>query len=223
MTRPNLRHAILAAALICLAPATAQAQQIAQAKPSADQELQAEMLFWDSIKNSTDGGDYRAYLDTYPKGRFAPLARSRAKKYAGAAAPVTPAATTQKPTYQPKSQRTGTAATAAKPAYVPKDKRAGASSGASQQRPVTYVARMRTHVYKGPSTRTPRTGEFFVESESFKVTEVVGGGKWLKAITRSGKTGYIFAGQARRSGSTKRLSNFTNPDEQTPNDREGQR
>ncbi len=37
----------------------------------------AEAIFWDSIKSSDDASDFRAYLEQYPDGIFAPLARSR--------------------------------------------------------------------------------------------------------------------------------------------------
>ena len=36
-----------------------------------------ELAFWDSIKNSTSADDYRAYLEKYPNGEFAGLARRR--------------------------------------------------------------------------------------------------------------------------------------------------
>ncbi len=38
-----------------------------------------EMSFWDSIKTSTNRADFESYLEQYPKGRFAPLARNRVK------------------------------------------------------------------------------------------------------------------------------------------------
>jgi formylglycine-generating enzyme required for sulfatase activity len=38
----------------------------------------AEVVFWDSIKNSNDPEDYKAYLRKYPNGTFADLARRRA-------------------------------------------------------------------------------------------------------------------------------------------------
>jgi hypothetical protein len=38
-----------------------------------------ELEFWDSIKGSNDPASYRAYLESYPKGRFAPLARLRSQ------------------------------------------------------------------------------------------------------------------------------------------------
>ncbi len=47
-----------------------------------DGEAQYELEFWESIKNSTHAEDYEAYLEAYPDGRFAPLARARAARYA---------------------------------------------------------------------------------------------------------------------------------------------
>ncbi|NCF27882.1 MAG: SH3 domain-containing protein, partial [Gammaproteobacteria bacterium] len=38
-----------------------------------------ELIFWDSIKDSDNAADYDAYLEAYPQGRFAPLAKSRAR------------------------------------------------------------------------------------------------------------------------------------------------
>ncbi|MEI8393621.1 MAG: caspase family protein [Rhodospirillaceae bacterium] len=38
-----------------------------------------ELAFWDAIKTSANPADYQAYLDTYPAGRFAALAKVRAR------------------------------------------------------------------------------------------------------------------------------------------------
>ena len=42
--------------------------------------LEGEMLFWETIKDSTNAEDYEAYLETFPEGIFAPLARRRAMR-----------------------------------------------------------------------------------------------------------------------------------------------
>lgn len=68
---------------------------------------QAEIVFWDSIKNSSNPADYRAYLETYPRGQFAALARVRA----GDAAPSPQAVPPARPPAQ--------AAPAATPAPLP--------------------------------------------------------------------------------------------------------
>ena len=39
-----------------------------------------ELTFWNSIKDSSNPDDYRAYLEQYPDGRFAALAKIRAKQ-----------------------------------------------------------------------------------------------------------------------------------------------
>ncbi len=38
-----------------------------------------ELAFWETIKNSTDPEDFKAYLEQYPKGKFATLAKNRLK------------------------------------------------------------------------------------------------------------------------------------------------
>jgi tripartite-type tricarboxylate transporter receptor subunit TctC len=67
--------------------------QVASAAPSSivASAQDAEILFWDSIKSSTNLADFQAYLDQYPEGRFAALARNR----------VRPAAPTQVASVQP--------------------------------------------------------------------------------------------------------------------------
>lgn len=42
-----------------------------------DTPEQYELTFWDSIKDSNHVGDYEAYLQAYPNGRFAALAKAR--------------------------------------------------------------------------------------------------------------------------------------------------
>jgi adenylate cyclase len=44
---------------------------------SASDPRAIEIEFWDSIKNSTLASEYEAYLDQYPEGSFAALARVR--------------------------------------------------------------------------------------------------------------------------------------------------
>jgi len=55
-------------------------------------EAQYELEFWESIKNSTHAEDYKAYLQAYPDGRFASLARARAARYAETSPPAAPPA-----------------------------------------------------------------------------------------------------------------------------------
>ncbi len=48
-----------------------------------DSAEQYELTFWESIKGSRHVGDYDAYLQAYPKGRFTGLARARVERLRG--------------------------------------------------------------------------------------------------------------------------------------------
>jgi len=50
-----------------------------------DTAEQYELTFWDSIKDSKHASDYEAYLQAYPNGRFAALARARIAQLNGTA------------------------------------------------------------------------------------------------------------------------------------------
>jgi formylglycine-generating enzyme required for sulfatase activity len=52
---------------------------------------QFELAFWNSVKDSKQVGDYEAYLQAYPKGRFASLARTRIQQLKAAAPAPAPA------------------------------------------------------------------------------------------------------------------------------------
>ncbi|WP_434621043.1 caspase family protein [Azospirillum sp. B2RO_4] len=56
----------------------------AGAAASADKE----MLFWDSIKGSSNRGLFEAYLKQFPQGTFAPIAEARVAELGGAASPA---------------------------------------------------------------------------------------------------------------------------------------
>ncbi len=53
-------------------------------------ELALDLAFWDAVKDSRSPADYRAYLEQYPSGRFAALARVRAAGQPSVAAPIEP-------------------------------------------------------------------------------------------------------------------------------------
>jgi formylglycine-generating enzyme required for sulfatase activity len=74
---------LLSLSLCLSAPGAA----IAGILPS-DGESQYELEFWESIKNSTHAEDYEAYLEAYPNGRFATLAKTRAARFAASRPPA---------------------------------------------------------------------------------------------------------------------------------------
>jgi formylglycine-generating enzyme required for sulfatase activity len=57
-----------------------------------DSAEQYELAFWDSIKDSDHAADYEAYLQAYPKGRFAALAKARIERLRAAGKNGKPAA-----------------------------------------------------------------------------------------------------------------------------------
>ncbi len=61
--------------------------------PSADVSAQLELQFWKSVQDSTRAGDMQAYLDKYPNGVFAALARNRIDSLLGRSTRVEPPAT----------------------------------------------------------------------------------------------------------------------------------
>jgi formylglycine-generating enzyme required for sulfatase activity/uncharacterized caspase-like protein len=75
------------------APVTGLVSMLTRGILPKDGEAQYELEFWESIKNSTEASDYEAYLEAYPNGRFAPLAKTRAERYKKAS--VTPEAPKQ--------------------------------------------------------------------------------------------------------------------------------
>jgi hypothetical protein len=54
-------------------------------------ETDAEVMFWESVRESGDPADLRAYLEQYPNGKFAPLARNRLAAHSRKPAPGSPA------------------------------------------------------------------------------------------------------------------------------------
>jgi hypothetical protein len=69
---PAMTRVLGVAVLLSLALAAG-----AQTSDTSAEALRAEIVFWESIRNSTDPADFRAYLEQYPGGKFAALARNR--------------------------------------------------------------------------------------------------------------------------------------------------
>jgi peptidoglycan hydrolase-like protein with peptidoglycan-binding domain len=60
----------------------------------------AETAFWDSVKDSRDAAEVQTYLDKFPNGLFAPLARIRLRNLQGANKPAAPAPAASTPPQQ---------------------------------------------------------------------------------------------------------------------------
>jgi hypothetical protein len=62
-------------------------------KTASEAVAAAEMIFWNSIKDSTNPEDFRSYLKKYPDGQFADLANNRIRALEDAKATLTPVPT----------------------------------------------------------------------------------------------------------------------------------
>jgi tetratricopeptide (TPR) repeat protein len=83
-----LRSALVLAASLLSLPAIADPSGSA---PVEIAQAESELDFWNAIKDSKKAEDYQAYLDKYPNGNFADLAKLRVKKYAVAEPTPAPA------------------------------------------------------------------------------------------------------------------------------------
>jgi TPR repeat protein len=65
-------------------PAVAPPPAAAAPPPAASSGVTAEMMFWQSIETNGGGPEFQAYLQQFPNGTFAPLARARLAAVASA-------------------------------------------------------------------------------------------------------------------------------------------
>jgi formylglycine-generating enzyme required for sulfatase activity len=119
-----------AAAVQAGARVPADGLQLAGVVPKNSAE-QFELAFWNSIKDSKQVSDYEAYLRTYPKGRFADLARARIQQLK--AAPPPAPATQQQAAPKPAAPPSRPAET--KPAREPAPPKAATKSQQGKARP----------------------------------------------------------------------------------------
>ena len=98
--RSSLRE-LSVAALIAVASTCSTAPLAEPLKPATaknDASLRAELVFWESVRDTQNADELRAYLGAYPNGRFSALARLRIKALLGPSGEGTEAiAATQAP------------------------------------------------------------------------------------------------------------------------------
>lgn len=64
------------------------APNAAQAAATSATELAVDLAFWEAVKDSKSAADYKAYLEQFPSGRFAALARVRMQNTVAEAMPL---------------------------------------------------------------------------------------------------------------------------------------
>lgn len=134
-----------------------------------DGEAGYELAFWNSIKDSTNAADYDAYLEAYPDGRFAPLAKSRAERYRKTAAPAAPPAPSAPARPEP-------AKSSFSIAVMDED----------------YRASTATNVRDQPASDANKVAQL-AEGDRVRVTGKVQERDWFRVKTADGVEGYVFA------------------------------
>lgn len=69
----------------CIIEEISKREQTAAAEPA--DHPNDELVYWQAIKDSRNSEDYEAYLEVFPEGLFAPLARRRSRRNGGTAMP----------------------------------------------------------------------------------------------------------------------------------------
>jgi formylglycine-generating enzyme required for sulfatase activity len=116
-----------------LAPRLAMSDVATRSRGILPKESAYELAFWESIKDSTHASDYEAYLEAYPKGRFAALARSRIERLRAAESKGEETTKRTKPAPAPESQPK--AVPPARPAKAPEGVRPAPASPPAPQQP----------------------------------------------------------------------------------------
>ena len=157
-------------------------QQLAGVRSSRESQA-ADLAFWESIKDSTNPAEYEAYLQAFPEGIFAPLARARVRLYQQKPAEAEPAAPPQP-------------APAPAPAVAP----APAPEPEPEPAPVLvdrvegdFIARTDMNVRDGPGTNFAPIGTIS-RGSAIEVQGKVRDVNWYQIRTREGRTGYVAAG-----------------------------
>lgn len=178
---------ILAKAAEPAAPATSQAQPAPQpAAPATGGNQQAELLFWESIKDSGNPAMFDAYLTQFPNGVFAGLAQAKLAEL--------------KPAQQAEAQVRAAepAATETQSAAVVPDQAPEPEPEATEPAPLeveamsgVYVARKSANVRAAPTTASKVVTRLAVD-QAADVTGQAADGEWLR-INAGGAVGFVSA------------------------------
>ncbi len=75
-----MRHPCFAGLMLGLAVSSAHAPMAWAAPPGSVRMADADLSFWEAVRNSNDPAELRAYLDAFPNGAFTGLARARLQR-----------------------------------------------------------------------------------------------------------------------------------------------
>ncbi len=153
---------------------------------SSRESQAAEIAFWETIKDSTDPAEYEAYLQAFPEGIFAPLARARVRLYQQAA----PA---PKPEPQPEPAPAKKAEPAPAPAPVKKAEPARLAPPVVDPVQGSYIARTESNVRSGPTSDSTILGSL-KRGAAIEMLGKVRGQEWYQVRIAGGRVGFVAAG-----------------------------
>ena len=145
------------------------------AQPSAGASTQqAELLFWDSIKNSDNPATFEAYLKQFPNGIFAGLAQAKVDELKAGSTDTQSAARQ----IQPAAPESEAAAEPEAPTPLAVEELSG-----------VYVATKSANVRVAPATDAKIIAKLAAD-QAVDATGQVAGGEWLR-VSVKGNTGFV--------------------------------
>src|SRR5688572_1845038 len=147
--------------------------------PSGGSSQQAELLFWDSIKNSDNPATFQAYLTQFPNGVFAGLARAKIDELESAASDPTET--------QSAARQVQPAAPEPAPAPEPEEKPDAALLAVVEPMSGVFVATRSVNVRSGASTEADIIGKLAAD-QAVEATGRIG--DWL-SVSVKGKSGFV--------------------------------
>jgi hypothetical protein len=181
--------------------------------PSAPvgEDPMVEITFWASVAGSSDPDQVQTYLDKYPKGHFAPVARLRIEalisapqdlaETSGGAPPAATADSGPSPTVdQKKPEETQTAALVEKAptqGSLPETSTGGKTETAPDRPAISPIneywwAKKTANVRAGPTTKTGKVG-LIRKGSRVAVKGKVVDQPWYEIRLEDGTVGYVFA------------------------------
>ncbi len=158
-----------------IAPATPTPAPVQPEGGSSGSSQQAELLFWDSIKNSDNPATFQAYLKQFPNGVFAGLAQAKVDELESAGSDPT---------------ETQSAARQIQPAAPePEPQPEEPAPLAVEELSGVYVATKSANVRALPATDAKIVAKLAVD-QAVDATGQVAGGEWLR-VSVKGKTGFV--------------------------------
>lgn len=157
------------------------------ASPAEELSFWEELAFWEAVKDSKNPAELEAYLETYPEGRFATLARVRIRILSNIQNSNNTAAD------QPANTQDSTASSATASTSTTTEASTAAQSQPDSTTPSTsyYIATTNSNVRSEPSTRAERIGLIREGDRVLVLGEETDG--WYKVQLNDGNIAYIFA------------------------------